>query len=75
MTWSDLLAPAIRYAEEGFAVGKFRHKVYKKYAASGAWISEDKYQVRAYLYETPARITYTFTFSDDGLVWVLVNPH
>jgi len=29
--WADLLAPAIRYAEQGFEVGQFRHKVYKKY--------------------------------------------
>lgn len=31
IAWADLLRPAIRYAEKGFAVGAFRHKVYKKY--------------------------------------------
>ncbi len=31
IAWADLLTPAIRYAEEGFEVGEFRHKVYKKY--------------------------------------------
>ena len=31
ITWADLLQPAIDYAEKGFAIGPFRHKVYKKY--------------------------------------------
>jgi gamma-glutamyltranspeptidase/glutathione hydrolase len=31
IAWAELLAPAIQYAEEGFEVGTFRHKVYKKY--------------------------------------------
>lgn len=29
--WAELLTPAIKYAEEGFEVGRFRHMVYKKY--------------------------------------------
>ena len=31
ISWADLLAPAIGYAEKGFVVGEFRHLVYKKY--------------------------------------------
>ncbi len=34
ITWRQLLAPAIRYADRGFAVGTFRHQVYRRYAAS-----------------------------------------
>lgn len=34
ISWPELLAPAIRYAEEGFAVGTFRHLVYKKYEST-----------------------------------------
>lgn len=34
LSWSQLLQPAIKYAEEGFVVGVFRHKVYKKYESS-----------------------------------------
>lgn len=41
----------------------------KRIAASGAWIKPDEYQVRIYLYESPARITYTFRFEEHGLVW------
>ena len=29
--WEELLAPAIRFAEEGFPMGLFRHKVYQRY--------------------------------------------
>lgn len=39
----------------------------KKTAASGAWISDNQYQVRTYLYEMPARVTYTFTFDKDNI--------
>jgi gamma-glutamyltranspeptidase/glutathione hydrolase len=31
VTWSELLEPAIALSENGFAVGKFREKVYKQY--------------------------------------------
>ena len=41
----------------------------KSIAASGAWVSPDQYQVRVYLYETPARITYTFHFQNHKLIW------
>lgn len=34
LKWAELLNPAIRYAEEGFVIGPFRHKVYKKYEGS-----------------------------------------
>ncbi len=34
LSWAALLAPAIRYAEEGFEVGYFRHLVYKKYESA-----------------------------------------
>lgn len=47
----------------------FTNHMPKSIAASGAWINPDKYQVRIYLYETPARITYTFYFQDDRLIW------
>lgn len=32
MDWASLLAPAIRYAEDGFVVGNFRAKVYARYS-------------------------------------------
>ncbi len=41
----------------------------KAIAASGAWITPEEYQLRIYLYETPARITYTFRFEESGLKW------
>ncbi len=31
ITWAELLQPAIRFAENGFEVGEFRHLVYHKY--------------------------------------------
>lgn len=31
ITWAEILAPAIRYAEQGFAIGPFRHKVLRRY--------------------------------------------
>jgi gamma-glutamyltranspeptidase / glutathione hydrolase len=34
LSWADLLAPAIRSAEEGFVIGPFRHKVLQRTAAS-----------------------------------------
>ncbi len=34
LSWAELLAPAIRYAEEGFELGIFRHMVYKKYESA-----------------------------------------
>jgi len=41
----------------------------KKIAASGAWTSPALYQARIYLYESPAKINYTFSFEEDRLVW------
>jgi CubicO group peptidase (beta-lactamase class C family) len=38
-------------------------------ASSGAWTELNEYKLRIYLYETPARITYTFRFQDDELIW------
>ncbi len=32
ITWAQLLAPAIRQAEEGFIIGPFRHKVMSRHA-------------------------------------------
>lgn len=34
LSWADLLAPAIRSAEEGFVLGPFRHKVLERTAAA-----------------------------------------
>lgn len=31
IAWADLLAPAIRYAEQGFVIGPFRHKVLQRH--------------------------------------------
>ena len=31
VSWAELLQPAIRFAEDGFEVGEFRHLVYRKY--------------------------------------------
>jgi len=41
----------------------------RKIAASGAWIGPNEYKARLFLYESPARITYTFRFEGDTLVW------
>ena len=41
----------------------------KKIAASGAWASPELYLARIYLYESPARISYTFSFEEDRLIW------
>lgn len=32
VVWADALAPAINYAEDGFVVGEFRHRVYARHA-------------------------------------------
>ncbi|MEQ9402036.1 MAG: gamma-glutamyltransferase [Cyclobacteriaceae bacterium] len=34
VSWEELLAPSIGYATNGFAIGAFRHKVYKQYQSS-----------------------------------------
>ncbi len=41
----------------------------KKTATSGAWIEENIYELRAYFYESPARVTYTLTFAEDELLF------
>ena len=41
----------------------------KKIAASGAWISENEFQMRIYQYETPARLDYIFNFKNGKLKW------
>lgn len=33
VSWAELIAPAIRYAEEGFAIGPFRAAVYRRHEA------------------------------------------
>jgi hypothetical protein len=46
-----------------------RYKKNKKIAASGAWISDDKFQLRVYQYETPSRLDYIFNFKNGELKW------
>jgi hypothetical protein len=41
----------------------------KKIAASGAWISENEFQLRIYQYETPSRLDYIFNFKNGKLKW------
>lgn len=41
----------------------------KKMAVSGAWVDDHNYVLRIYYYESPARMTYTFTFENDDLLW------
>ena len=41
----------------------------KLIASSGAWITDDEYQVRIYFHESPARITYDFKFHENELIW------
>ena len=38
-------------------------------AASGAWIDPQTYQLKMYLVETPARMTYTFHFKEAKMTW------
>jgi len=58
------------YIKNELKVGlPFTNKVYKYVAAGGAWVEPEVYQVKVYQYETPAFVTYTFRFSDEGLVW------
>ena len=40
-----------------------------KIATSGAWTDEQTYQLRIYFYESPARLTYTFGFRDEQILW------
>jgi len=47
----------------------YAHMMLKSIASSGAWISPDTYQLRIYFTETPAKITYTFRFNEEGLEW------
>ena len=44
-----------------------RYHKNKKVASSGAWINEKEFQLRVYLYLTPARMNYNFKFSDLGV--------
>lgn len=44
-----------------------RYHKNKKVASSGAWINEKEFQLRIYLYHTPARMNYNFKFSDLGV--------
>ena len=46
-----------------------RYKKNKKIAASGAWISDNEFQLRIYQYETPARLDYIFNFKNGKLKW------
>ncbi|MFK7983931.1 MAG: serine hydrolase [Saprospiraceae bacterium] len=47
----------------------YTENLQQKVATSGAWIQPNEYQLRVYLYEMPARITYTFRFEADRLEW------
>jgi len=47
----------------------FTNNMMKKIATSGAWTKPDEYQLRMYFYEMPARMNYTFKFTDNGLTW------
>ena len=46
-----------------------RYSKNKKIAVSGAWITENKFQLRIYQYETPARLDYIFNFKNGELKW------
>lgn len=46
LSWADLLAPAIRLAEEGFPVGEFRHRVYR---GNQARLTESPWSVEGFL--------------------------
>ena len=41
----------------------------KQIGSSGAWITENEYQLRIYFCESPARINYNFKFAEDQLTW------
>lgn len=41
----------------------------EKMAVSGAWTDVNEYTVKIYFYESPARMTYTFSFINGGLIW------
>ncbi len=65
----------VRIATDGYVKGELHdHMPYtlttlKKIAVSGAWIAPGEYRMRAYLYESPARITYSFTFDGAKMTW------
>jgi CubicO group peptidase (beta-lactamase class C family) len=40
-----------------------------KIGASGAWITEQEYEVRIYFSEAPERLTYVFKFEEDQVTW------
>ena len=46
-----------------------RYSKNKKIAVSGAWITENEFQMRIYQYETPARLDYIFNFKNGKLKW------
>ena len=47
----------------------YTEKLVKNIAASGAWIAPDQYQLKMYHYGAQERLTYTFRFKDDEVVW------
>lgn len=47
----------------------YTNNLLQSIAANGAWTKPNEYQLRVYLYETPARINYTFRFQDGKLIW------
>lgn len=42
-----------------------KEKLINKVAVNGAWINDSTYQLRAYLFVSPARIIYNFFFEND----------
>ena len=46
-----------------------RYSKNKKIAVSGAWITENEFQLRIYQYETPSRLDYIFNFKNGKLKW------
>ncbi len=65
----------VQIGTSGYTKGKlnshipFTNNMLRSVAASGGWTDTNEYTVRIYLYETPARITYTFSIDNDELVW------
>lgn len=45
----------------------------QKVAVSGAWVTEDRFEVLVIYYEAPQSVKYTFDFVDDRLFWEIEN--
>ena len=61
--------PYSKYNNKNIITFGMSEEKLKKIGTSGGWISNESYQIINYLYETPTRVVYNFTFKENELQW------